>query len=119
MCSENRKMKNTHFGFLAVSLCVLVGCARPAADVCRDGVAASRSKYKECTPDAGGFGGLIELGFTFAEGACSSVEKGCELDDGGMGKFDVVAGEKCVADTKAATCAAASMSIDSCNKACK
>ncbi len=106
--------------FAVVAVAVALTACRSIQDVCKDTVAATRDKFHQCTPDAGDFGALIELSFASAEGQCATIDKGCQLPDGGTsGTYNAAAAEKCIADIKAASCADSNTTSANCASVCK
>lgn len=105
---------------LIVGLVVVGVACRSATDACKESITASRAKFHECTPDAGGFGELFELAFAVAEAECENVGKGCDKpNDAGVGTFNVAQADKCTAEVKAATCASSSSGSASCSTVCQ
>ncbi len=103
----------------AVVVLVVAGACRSDQQVCEDNVKASQAKYHECTPDAGGFGQLIELAFSAALGSCSAAPK-CQLGDGGTGTFNSAQADKCTTEVKAASCTSSSTGTSTaCSDVCK
>ena len=112
-------MKN--FVLVSALAAVTLGIAcRSATDACKDNIVASRNKFHECTPDAGGFGEFFELAFAIAEAECQNVGKGCQKpNDAGTGTFNAAQADKCTAELKAATCTASSTSSTTCTTVCQ
>jgi len=112
-------MKNLALVVAVFALILGLAC-RSATDACKDGINASRDKFHQCTPDAGGFGAFFELAFDIAEAECQNIDKGCQKrNDGGLGTFNGAQADKCTAEVKAASCAASSEATTTCNTVCQ
>ena len=108
-----KKAKPMQTLFIAVALAtvtLVIGCGRSPKEVCTDNIGATRDKFHQCTPDAGGFGAFIELAFATAEAQCGTIDKGCSKPDGGTGVFNSANAEKCTTEIKAASCSSSSSS---------
>jgi hypothetical protein len=101
----------------AIVVLLLAASCRSDVQVCEDSVKASQAKFRECTPDAGAFAGLADLGFSLALGSCAAAPK-CQLGDGGTGTFDSAKSDKCTADIKAAACDSTTTTAN-CTDVCK
>ncbi len=106
-------MNKLSIASVLAAVTLVIACGRSPKDVCTDNIAATRAKFNECTPDAGGFGAFIELAFATAEARCGTIDKGCDKPDGGTGVFNSGNAEKCTAEIKAATCTSSSSSSSS------
>lgn len=99
---------------------VVIACAPRPEDACKETIVATRDKFRECTPDAGGFAELFELSLALAEAECANVGKGCEKpDDAGVGTYNAVAAQKCAAEIRATPCSAVASISSSCNAVCR